>query len=165
MFSISCLTTLKLTSASNSAMRISRRALSMFSAESLPSPRRFLNTRWSLSDKLSNMRIDQPRKGIRARDLVESSYYSRYSAAAGAAGGGIVDISADNCTMDDFRLALEEGLNRPILDDTNMKGTYDIAVRGARSNEAFVQMLRDQAGIVLTPARRNIEMLVVRPLS
>jgi uncharacterized protein (TIGR03435 family) len=78
---------------------------------------------------------------------------------------GIVDISADNCTMDDFRLALEEGLNRPIVDHTNMKGTYEIAVRGARSTEAFVQMLRDQVGIVLTPARRNIEMLVVRPLS
>src|SRR5664280_3842583 len=89
MFSMSCLTTLKLTSASNSAMRISRRALSMFSAESLPSPRRFLNTRCSLSDRLSNMRIDQTRKGIRARDLVESSYYSCYSAAAGAAGGGM----------------------------------------------------------------------------
>src|SRR5882762_6957533 len=53
--SMSCLTTLKLTSASSSATRISRRATSMFSAESLPSPRRFLKTRCSLSDKLSNM--------------------------------------------------------------------------------------------------------------
>src|SRR5260370_9407654 len=53
--SISCLTTLKLTSASRSATRISRRAASMFAAESLPSPRRFLKTRCSLSDKLSNM--------------------------------------------------------------------------------------------------------------
>src|SRR5689334_24832278 len=55
MFSMSCLTTLKLTSASRSAMRISRRAVSMFSAESFPSPRRFLKTRCSLSDKLSNI--------------------------------------------------------------------------------------------------------------
>ena len=36
-------------------MRISRRAASMFSAESLPSPRRFLKTRCSFSDRLSNM--------------------------------------------------------------------------------------------------------------
>src|SRR5450756_2796761 len=79
MFSISCLTTLKLTSASSSAMRISRRALSMFSAESLPSPRRFLKTRCSLSDRLSNMKIDQTRKGIRARDLGESSYSVSYT--------------------------------------------------------------------------------------
>src|SRR5258708_24575247 len=53
--SISCLTTLKLTSASRRATRISHRAVSMFAAESLPSPRRFLKTRCSLSDKLSNM--------------------------------------------------------------------------------------------------------------
>src|SRR6516225_421820 len=38
-------------------MRISRNALSMFSAESLPSPRRFLNTRCSFSDRFSNMRV------------------------------------------------------------------------------------------------------------
>ena len=55
MFSMSCLTTRKLTSASSSAMRISRKAVSMFSAESLPSPRRFLKTRCSLSERLSNM--------------------------------------------------------------------------------------------------------------
>src|ERR1700730_1867964 len=60
MFSMSCLTTLKLTSASSSAMRISRRALSMFSAESLPSPRRFLKTRCSFSDRLSNMKNQTP---------------------------------------------------------------------------------------------------------
>src|SRR4249920_85915 len=76
MLSINCLTTLKLTSASSSAMRISRRALSMFSAESLPSPRRFLNTRCNLSDRLSNMKIDQPRKGIRVRHLGGFLYYS-----------------------------------------------------------------------------------------
>src|SRR5581483_11098793 len=54
-FSMSCLTTRKLTSASSSATRISRSAASMFSALSLPSPRRFLKMRCNLSDKLSNM--------------------------------------------------------------------------------------------------------------
>jgi uncharacterized protein (TIGR03435 family) len=104
---------------------------------------------------------------VRTRDGTPPTAEMLCEAASGLnlSSSGIVDISADNCTMDDFRLALEEGLNRPILDDTNMEGTYDIAVRGARSTEAFVQMLRDQAGIVLTPARRNIEMLVVRSLS
>src|ERR1051325_4198600 len=63
IFSMSCLTTLKLTSASSSAMRISRRAPSMFSAVSFPSPRRFLKTRCSLSERLSNMRIESRRDG------------------------------------------------------------------------------------------------------
>jgi uncharacterized protein (TIGR03435 family) len=79
--------------------------------------------------------------------------------------GGISEISADNSTMDFFRLALERGLNRPIVDETNLKGSYDIEVHGkARSTDEFLQMLRDQTGIVLTPTRRDIEMLVVRPL-
>src|ERR1035437_3238079 len=74
MFSMSCLTTLKLTSASSSAMRISRKAPSMFSAESFPSPRRFLKTRCSFSDRLSNMRAELRRERTpRGR----SSYYSR----------------------------------------------------------------------------------------
>ena len=65
MFSISCLTTRKLTSASSSATRISRSALSMFSAVSRPSPRRFLKTRCSLSDRLSNIRIELRSRGVR----------------------------------------------------------------------------------------------------
>ena len=77
---------------------------------------------------------------------------------------GIVNISADNSTMDSFRLALEQGLNCPILDETNLKGTYDIAVHGAQSTDEFLRMLRDQSGIVLTRAQRDVEMLVVRPL-
>src|SRR5215467_13975639 len=55
MFSMSCLTTRKLTSASSSATRISRRALSIFSALRRPSPFRFLKTRCSFSERLSNM--------------------------------------------------------------------------------------------------------------
>src|ERR1700722_10691574 len=53
--SMSCLTTLKLTSASRRATRTSRRAVSMFSSVRRPSPRRFLKTRCSLSDRLSNI--------------------------------------------------------------------------------------------------------------
>src|ERR1035437_8331094 len=74
MFSISSLTTLKLTSASSSAMRITRKAPSMFSAESFPSPRRLLKTRCSFSDRLSNMRAELRRQRTpRGR----SPYYSR----------------------------------------------------------------------------------------
>src|SRR5580658_1874499 len=64
--SMRCLTTLKLTSASSSATRTSRRAVSIFSAVRRPSPRRFLKTRCSLSDRLSNILIDRavsPREG------------------------------------------------------------------------------------------------------
>src|ERR1035437_11131502 len=52
---MSCLTTLKLTSASSSARRMSRSASSMYSSVSLACPRRPLNARWSFSCKFSNI--------------------------------------------------------------------------------------------------------------
>ncbi len=57
MCSIRSLTTLKFTSASSSARRISFRASSMFSSVRLPWPRRFLNARCSLSVRFSNIRF------------------------------------------------------------------------------------------------------------
>src|SRR3954451_6073341 len=86
MFSMSCLTTLKLTSASSSAMRISRRAPSMFSAVSFPSPRRFLKTRCSLSDRLSNMRIES--RHIAAAVFQRSFYYKHLLGLARSLSGG-----------------------------------------------------------------------------
>jgi len=75
------------------------------------------------------------------------------------------NISAENTSMADFRRALEDGLERPIIDETNLQGTYDLVVHGnARSTEEFLGMLRDQLGLVLTPEHRNIEMLVIKLL-
>jgi uncharacterized protein (TIGR03435 family) len=72
------------------------------------------------------------------------------------------NISAENTDMADFRRALEDGLGRPIIDETKLDGTYDLVVQGnARSTEEFLGMLRDQLGIVLTPERRSIEMFVI----
>lgn len=74
----------------------------------------------------------------------------------------IAQISAENTGMHDFRLALEEGLKRPIVDETNMEGTYDFKIHGqAKSVEEFLRMAREQLGLVLTPSRRSIDMLVV----
>lgn len=57
---------------------------------------------------------------------------------------GISRISAINTTLDAFRRALEEGLNRPIVDETNLNGRYDLTIRGpARTTEEFLELLRD----------------------
>src|SRR6266550_1203735 len=55
MWSISSVTTARLTSDSRRARRISRRASEMFSSEMVPWPRRVLKERWSLSLRFSNM--------------------------------------------------------------------------------------------------------------
>src|SRR5664279_844337 len=55
MCSTSSLTTLKFTSASSRAMRISLSASPIFSSVRVPCPRRFLKARWSLSVRFSNI--------------------------------------------------------------------------------------------------------------
>jgi uncharacterized protein (TIGR03435 family) len=76
----------------------------------------------------------------------------------------ITSISARNASLDDFRLALERPLDRPIVDETKLTGRYDLAVKGeAKTTEEFFNMLRDQLGLLLTPSQRSIETVVVRP--
>jgi len=74
----------------------------------------------------------------------------------------ISHVSAHGTTIKNFAGILERGLHRPIVDETNLKGTFDFSVKSnARSAEEFIEALRDQVGLLLTPAQRNIEMLVV----
>jgi uncharacterized protein (TIGR03435 family) len=78
---------------------------------------------------------------------------------------GISTISAFNADMAGFRRALEEGLGRQIIDETNLAGTYNLVISGnAQSNEEFLGMLRDDLGLVLTPDHRKVEMLVITRL-
>jgi uncharacterized protein (TIGR03435 family) len=74
-------------------------------------------------------------------------------------------MTALSSSMDDFRRALEDGLHRPIVDETKLTGIYDFKIEGeAQTTEEFLGMLRDQVGILLTPTRRSIEMTVVQPV-
>src|ERR1017187_4898846 len=78
MCSMSSLTTLKLTSASSRAMRISLSASPMFSSVRVPCPRRFLKARWSLSVRFSNMigvQIDGYGGAVFAREI--SGYHAK----------------------------------------------------------------------------------------
>jgi hypothetical protein len=75
----------------------------------------------------------------------------------------ITSISTRNASLNDFRLALERHLDRPIVDETKLTGRYDLDVNGeAKTTEEFLGMLRDQLGLVLTPSQRSIEMIVLR---
>src|ERR1039458_1386753 len=77
MCSMSSLTTLKLTSASSRAMRISLSASPMFSSVRVPCPRRFLKARWSLSVRFSNMigiQIDGRGGAVSPRNIRISRY-------------------------------------------------------------------------------------------
>jgi uncharacterized protein (TIGR03435 family) len=78
-------------------------------------------------------------------------------------GGSIGGISISNGTMDDFCKTLEQGLDGPVVDETGLGGRYDIELLGGHtSTSEFMQRLRTELGLHLTPARRDVTMLVLR---
>ncbi|HEX5761432.1 MAG TPA: TIGR03435 family protein [Thermoanaerobaculia bacterium] len=59
--------------------------------------------------------------------------------------------------------ALEKVLGRPVLDETGLAGRYAVELSwDAAKPEALPAALRAQLGLALVPARRQIEVLVVR---
>jgi uncharacterized protein (TIGR03435 family) len=67
-------------------------------------------------------------------------------------------------SMDDFRRTLEDGLKQPVVDETNLTGDFEFKIEGdPQTTDEFLAMLSDQLGLAITPARRSIELIVVRP--
>ena len=67
-------------------------------------------------------------------------------------------------TIKHFCDSLEWFSDRPVINETGLKGVYDIDVpTGENLPNDFITRLRDQTGLVITPAQRSVEILVVRP--
>jgi uncharacterized protein (TIGR03435 family) len=75
----------------------------------------------------------------------------------------IEGLSVSGSTMADFCHTLELGLDRLVVDETSLKGTYDLKISGsARTPQELIALVQQQLGLVLTPEKRNVEMLMVR---
>jgi len=56
---------------------------------------------------------------------------------------------------------LETTLDRPVIDETNLDGTYDLDIRTqAEGGEQFLHAQCDRLGLAAMAARRNVTMLV-----
>jgi uncharacterized protein (TIGR03435 family) len=67
-------------------------------------------------------------------------------------------------TADEFCHLLETVLDRPVVNETNLEGGFKLRVKSSEGQENnFQELLRDQLGLVITPAQRNVEMLVFDP--
>jgi uncharacterized protein (TIGR03435 family) len=65
-------------------------------------------------------------------------------------------------SMGRLALALQAILGRPVIDETHVKGDYDLAFEWSDDRVASVTAtLRDRFGLQLTPATRNLDALVV----
>jgi len=65
-------------------------------------------------------------------------------------------------SMGRLALALQAILGRPVIDETHVKGDYDLAFEWSDDRVASVSAtLRDRFGLQLTPATRNLDALIV----
>jgi uncharacterized protein (TIGR03435 family) len=79
--------------------------------------------------------------------------------------GSSTGISVEASTISDFRRTLEGDLDRVLLDETHLAGSFDFTVGNYTSQQQLFQLLHDQLGLVVTPAERNVTVLAVRPAS
>ena len=78
-------------------------------------------------------------------------------------GRSITAISVWDMSMEKLCGGLEAAFDRPVLDETHLKGNYSFQIRGdVHTTDEFLQKLREQAGLVLSADRREVTMLVVR---
>lgn len=75
-------------------------------------------------------------------------------------GGGIVAIAG---RLPDLGRTLEQDLDRPLIDETHLTGSYDFKVGGYDNKESLFKLLREQLGVVVMPAQRDVTVLAVRP--
>jgi uncharacterized protein (TIGR03435 family) len=67
-------------------------------------------------------------------------------------------------TADELCDLLEGELDRPMVNETNLHGEFEFDVKSTEGVENdFLDRLRDQSGLAITPAHRNVEILVFLP--
>jgi len=73
-------------------------------------------------------------------------------------------VSGGGVDMEQLCRTLEALLGKPIVNESRIDGHFDVEAQGTgRGREALMALLREKLGLILTPARREIDFLVVRP--
>ena len=79
---------------------------------------------------------------------------------SGATSGG---ITVQGGSMAEFRRTLEPDLDRVLVDETRLSGSYDFKIGMYVNQDQLFQLLQAQLGLVVTPEQRKITVLTVRP--
>ena len=99
-----------------------------------------------------------PEEALRAM----RSLLVRMSQSSTRGGVGINSVN-DSLTMEELCQLLEGGLDRPVIDDTRLTGRYIVKVHTeVVDTRAFLRVLCDKLGLVVTSERRDVPVLIVR---
>jgi uncharacterized protein (TIGR03435 family) len=100
-------------------------------------------------------------------EVARAKLEERFRARAGGVPGGFRpggQISGSgSCTTEMLCRMLEGMMGRLVVDETGAGGGFDFNISSASGLEGFLDALRTLVGIEVTPDRRDVEMLVVRP--
>ena len=67
-------------------------------------------------------------------------------------------------SLDNFCHTLEGALDRPVVNETAMRGVYQFDVKTTEdSGNDFLDRLRDQFNLNIAPAQRRVQVVVLRP--
>lgn len=66
-------------------------------------------------------------------------------------------------TAAEFCKALEGMLDRPVVNETNLEGEFDLTAQAAKGGPNFVEAVRDRLGLAIAPERRSVDVLVFTP--
>jgi uncharacterized protein (TIGR03435 family) len=79
---------------------------------------------------------------------------------SGVSSGG---IAASAETIGDLRRTLEPDLDRLLVDETHLAGSYDFKIANYANEDELFKLMHDQLGIAVTPTQRSVTVLTVRP--
>lgn len=75
--------------------------------------------------------------------------------------GSIRGVSMDG-TVDRLCEMLEEGVDRPVVNETQLEGEFKFHVKSSeKAANDFLEKLRDETGLVIGPGMRSVEVLVL----
>ena len=67
-------------------------------------------------------------------------------------------------TIEEFCKFLERSLDRPLLNETNLQGLFEFRLdQSPASTGDFLVRLREELGLAIEPAERNVQLLVFNP--
>jgi uncharacterized protein (TIGR03435 family) len=79
---------------------------------------------------------------------------------SGVSSGG---IAASAGTIGEFRRTLEPDLDRLLVDETHLTGSYDFKIGNYANQAELFRLMHDQLGISVTATQRKVTVLTVEP--
>lgn len=93
-----------------------------------------------------------------AEDPGEIKYAGR-----GCSGIAAEGVSVTGKTIADFTRTLQPDMDRLLIDETKLSGSYDFEIGKYAGQDELFRLLRDQLGLVVKPVERKVTVLRVRP--